>query len=76
MVQIITDDLGNVGTGGALNALDRVRITVTASIPTGSPQDTLPPLDELIAEMFDFTAQEPVSTPVSRVNVEPAAVSW
>ena len=72
-VQIITDDLGNVGTGGALNALDRVNITVAASAPTGSPQDTLPPLDELIAETFDTPVPEPVITPVNRVNVNPAA---
>ncbi|MGB5727602.1 MAG: hypothetical protein WBM52_10370, partial [Thiogranum sp.] len=72
-VQIITDDLGNVGTGGALNALDRVNITVAASAPTGSPQDTLPPLDELIAETFDIPVPEPVITPVNRVNVNPAA---
>ena len=32
-VQIITDDLGNVGTGGALNALDRVNITVDCQRP-------------------------------------------
>ena len=72
-VQIITDDLGNVGTGGALNALDRVNITVTASVPTGIAQDTLLTLDELILEdMLDLPA--PVLTPVNKASVAPAAV--
>ena len=74
MVQIITDDLGNVGTGGALNAMDRVNITVTAGSPTGIAQDTLLTLDELIIEdMLDLPAPEPVSTLGKRVNVASAA---
>ena len=73
-VQIITDDLGNVGTGGALNALDRVNITVTASAATGNAQYTLPPLDELILQdTLEPPTPEPVSTPDNRANVVPAA---
>jgi hypothetical protein len=73
-VQIISDDLGNVGTGGALNALDRVNITVTASASTGIAQDTLLTLDELILEdTLDLPAPEPVLTEANRWNVDRAA---
>ena len=72
VVQIITDDLGNVGTGGALNAMNRVSIAVTASVPTGISQDTLLTLDELILEdRLDLPA--PVLTTVNATNVDPAA---
>jgi len=70
-VQIITDDLGNVGTGGALNALDRVNITVTASAQTGIAQDKLLTLDELMLEnMPDLPT--PVLAPVNTSNIDPA----
>jgi len=71
-VQIITDDLGNVGSGGALNAMHRISVAVSASVPSGISQDTLLALDELILEdSFDLLAPEPMA--VNNVNVAQAA---
>ncbi len=72
-IQIITDDLGNAGTGGALNAMDQISISVVASAPTGIVQNTLPPLDQLIEDTLDLPAREPVLTVVKGVYMDPAA---
>ena len=72
-VQIITDDLGNAGTGGALNAVDRVSIAVTAVVSTGISLDTLPPLDELIEDTLDLPVREPVLMAVYGLHVDPVA---
>ena len=72
-IQIITDDLGNAGTGGALNAMDQISISVVASAPTGIVPNTLPPLDQLIEDTLDLPAREPVLTAVKEVYLDPAA---
>jgi hypothetical protein len=59
-LQIITDDLGNSGAGGALNAVDTVSISVVENTIT-SVVDSLPPLDELILELIEETATDEAS---------------
>jgi hypothetical protein len=51
-LQIITDDLGNSGKGGALNTLDSVNISVVERLS----------LDELITELTEPTSADPTPT--------------
>ena len=59
-LQIIADDLGNSGAGGALNAVDTVNISVVENTIT-AVINTLPPLDELIEDLTRETATDEVS---------------
>jgi hypothetical protein len=58
-LQIIADDLGNSGAGGALNAVDTVNISVIENT-IASVISTLPPLDELIVGLTEETAADEV----------------
>jgi hypothetical protein len=55
-VQLITNDLGNYGAGGVLNAVDSISISVIEA--TSVSGDPIPPLDEIIIDYPDLTAFE------------------
>ena len=56
-LRIISDDLGNSGAGGALNAVDTVSISVVENTIT-PVVDTLLPLDELILGLSEEAATD------------------
>ena len=66
-LQLRTDDLGNTGIGGALNAVSTVTIDVVEDAPVIPPEETLPPLDEIIDDPVDDPFDEDPD-PVTEVS--------
>ncbi|MDX2456461.1 MAG: cadherin-like domain-containing protein, partial [Gammaproteobacteria bacterium] len=72
-LQMVTDDLGNSGAGGALNAMDSLSISVVANAVVS--EDPPPPLDEIIVDYPDLPTLDldPVP-PVSTTTTESSSV--